>query len=215
MTTNELLYYQPQKASPHSLAGLVLIAWFALIVALIAAGAFETLPGKAPLALILSLLTPISLFLLAYVLSENVRSYVLNLDQRLLILLHGWRTLGLGFIMLYSLDQLPWLFALPAGLGDALTALAAVFLGVALFKQPERVSRQWIRRWNLFGFTDFIVAVSLGLITRTGMPGYSDSGPSSDLMSAFPFVLVPGFIVPLFAITHVVIYLQLRQETRA
>jgi len=189
-----------------------LLTWFLLIVGLSLNQFFITEQGEPPFNLLMSGAVSLGLFFIAYFRVEQFRQYVLNLDMRFLIMLHSWRTLGLGFILLYYVGELPALFALPAGLGDALVALGAVFLSYQLFTNKKGVSKKLVLRWNVFASLDFIVAVSLGILTRTDALLFQPNGANSDLMTAFPFVLIPAFLVQFFAITHIIIYLQLKHH---
>jgi hypothetical protein len=190
----------------------LLLLWMLTIVVLGLNKVFVSAPGEAPLALLISFTTTFSVFALAYLSLPAFRQYILTLDMRFLIMLHSWRMLGMGFIMLNLFDQLPALFAYLAGLGDALTAIGAVFLAYALFRHPTRDSRRWIWRWNTFGLIDFVIAVGTGLLTRSDALLAPASGINSDLMTTFPFVIIPGFLVQVFALTHIIIYLQLRNQ---
>lgn len=215
IATHDTHHLQDQR---HLLIGLLLLGWMATITGLAVNDAFVTGPGEAPLAILLSFAATFSIFSVAYMIIPAFREYILKLDMRFLIMLHSWRMLGMGFIMLYLFGHLPGLFAYLAGFGDALTAIMAVFLAYALFSNHQGVSRRWIWRWNTFGLIDFIVAVSVGILTRTDALLAPASGVNSDLMTVFPFVIIPGFLVQVFALTHIIIYLQLKnnhgQETR-
>lgn len=203
MTTHALKQNHQAEILP------TLLTWFLLIVGLSLNQFFITAQGEAPLNLLMTGAISIGLFYLAYFKMPQFRTYVLNIDMRLLIMLHSWRTLGLGFILLYYVGELPALFAFPAGIGDAMVAVGAVFLTYSLFTNKNGVSKKLIWRWNTFATLDFIVAVSLGVLTRTDALLFQANAASSDLMTAFPFVLIPAFLVQMFAITHIIIYLQL------
>lgn len=203
MTTDALKQNHQAEILP------TLLTWLLLIVGLSLNQFFITAQGEPPVNLLMTGAISIGLFYLAYFKMSQFRTYVLNLDMRLLIMLHSWRTLGLGFILLYYVGELPALFAFPAGIGDAIVAVAAVFLTYSLFTNKNGVSKKTVWRWNTFATLDFIIAVSLGVLTRTDALLFQANTASSDLMTAFPFVLVPAFLVQLFAITHIIIYLQL------
>jgi len=189
--------------------------WLAIILLLSLNEAFIPETGQPPGNILLAALTPILLFLLLFMLMRPFRQFILSLDIRLLILLHSWRMLGMGFVMLYVIDQLPPLFAFLAGFGDSLAAISAVIIGYALFTHTNGVSRLAISSWNTFGLVDFIVAISIGILTQTNATLYDSSGVSSDLMTVFPFVIIPCFLVPLLAITHIIIFLQLHYNFKA
>ncbi|MFW2371616.1 MAG: hypothetical protein ACN4GM_00725 [Gammaproteobacteria bacterium] len=198
----------------HVVTGGVLLTWLSLIVVLGLNEVFVTAAGEPPLAILISMATSISLFSIAYLSFPAVRDYVLKLDMRFLIMLHSWRMLGMAFIMLHLFGHLPSLFAYLAGLGDALTAILAVFLAYSLVKAGEGVSKKTIWRWNTFGLVDFIIAVSVGILTRTDAILAPATGVNSDIMTVFPFVIIPGFLVQLFTLTHIIIYLQLKNNHR-
>ncbi len=189
---------------------MIMTLWFASIVAMAVTGVFSYSAGQRPVAILLAFSLPGILFLVAYRLLPAFRQWVLALDRRRLILLHSWRMIGMGFIFLYFQDRLPALFAFPAGLGDAMTAVGAVIIGIALYEGNRAVTRRRIFLWNSFGLLDFFVAVSLGVLTRTGEVLYTAGQPSSDIMGSFPQAVVPGFFVPFYIITHLIIFLQLR-----
>lgn len=196
----------------HLVVGIVLTMWFVLVALLSVNGAFVPQRGEAPLNLLLSFAVSLGVFAGLYVAIPAVREYVLALDMRMLILLHTWRMLGLGFVMLYVVDQLPLSFAFLAGFGDAMAAIGATALGYFMFTRAKSVSKKWIWRWNTFGLLDFIVAVGVGLLTRQGALLEASSGLNSDVMLQFPFVIIPAFLVQVLTITHIVIYLQLRRS---
>ena len=56
---------------------------------------------------------------------------------------------------------------------------------------------------------DFIIAVVVGTSLRSI---YLGGTVNTDAMAQLPLSLVPTVIVPLYIITHAVIYLQLRQS---
>lgn len=196
----------------HLAISVTLTAWFLVILGLSLNEFFIPQRGETPLNLLISGGASFGLFFILYQSVPRFRDYVLNMDMRFLIMLHSWRMLGIGFVMLYLFDALPPLFAFLAGFGDAAAALVAVFLAYALFTREQGVSKKWILRWNSFGLLDFIIAVSIGVLTQTDGVLFAANGIDSDLMTVYPFVLIPGFLVQLFAITHIIIFLQLKNN---
>ena len=189
---------------------MILTGWFLLVLAVALTGNFNVVKGAQPLPTLFAVLMPVGLFGLAYFSLASFKAWVLALDIRHLILLHSWRMVGMGFVFLYFQNKLPALFALPAGLGDAMAAMGALFLGIALYDQAEKISKNKIFMWNTFGLIDFVIAISMGLMTRVGEPFHFSGQVGSDIMSTFPLVLIPGFAVPFYVIVHLIIYAKLR-----
>lgn len=191
---------------------MILLAWFLLIVGLSINQFFIPEQGIPPFNLLSTGAISLSLFFLAYWKLPQFREYIFNIDMRLLIMLHSWRTLGLSFIFLYYVEKLPTLFSFLAGFGDAIVAVSAVFLAYRMFTNKNGTAKKTIKAWNTFGIIDFIIAVSIGVLTQTDAFLYNVNGVNSDLMTQFPFVLVPAFLVQLFMLTHIIIYLQLKNK---
>lgn len=196
----------------HFLTGGILLLWFAGTVVLAYNNALISETTGQPIGFVLSFMVSFSIFTLAYLQSKAVREYLLSLDMRFLIMLHSWRMLGMGFMMLYLVDQLPTLFAYLAGLGDALAAMMAVFIVFSMIKNKQGVSKRQIFRWNTFGLIDFIVAVSIGLMSRSDAILAQSNGISSDAMMTFPLAIIPVFLVQVYALIHFIIYLQLKNN---
>ncbi len=178
-------------------SGGVLAAWAILATALARARSFETPDGGTfpPLGrgLVLTLLA------LAACVAASPSLRGLLSRQSSLILLHLWRFLGFVFLILMAQGQLPALFALPAGIGDILVAATAPWIARGL--GTPRGRRRAIL-WNLLGMADLIVAVGLGVTTNPGAAHLFNTTPSSVILTRFPIVLVPAFLVPLALTLH-------------
>lgn len=210
MNTQSMALREVQQPS-HLVTLMVLLLWSAGVFILAAQNVFDAPAGQPPLNILLSLIIPLATFAITYSISPRFKHYVLSIDMRHLILLHSWRMLGFGFVFLYFYDVLPALFAFPAGVGDAMAATFAVFLAIVMYQNKD-IPKKWIYRWNTFGLLDFIIAVSLGIMSRTGNIGQIEGHVASDAMGVLPLVMIPTFIVPFYIITHIIIYLQLRKN---
>jgi hypothetical protein len=183
---------------------LLLLAWVTGTVVLAATGSLAANDLLMPLLII----TPVAGFALAYRANPGFRSFVLSLDTGVLVILHSWRMLGLGFVLLYAYNVLPGMFALLAGLGDAMAAVGATFIGIKLLRGSE-VSKQSLLRWNSYGLIDFLIAITVGTLLRSSLLGGTTS---TDPLSSLPLSLIPTLVVPFYIITHLVIFLQLREK---
>ena len=121
-----------------------------------------------------------------------------------------YRALGLMFLVLYAVGRLPGGFALPAGVGDVVVGVAAPFVGIAYARNPHNAAGL-VRAWNLFGIADLIVAVGTGLLTSPSPIQMLSFDAPNELISAFPLVMVPVFLVPLSILLHLASLKKLRQ----
>jgi hypothetical protein len=184
----------------------LIILWLLGVVLLGASGLLANGDGLLRLLMPALILLPVVAFLLAWSNSAGFRETVLAIDTGTLVILHSWRMVGTGFLFLYAHDVLPGLFAWLAGVGDMLTALGAVLIGTTLLK-GNTVSRRTLLGWNTFGLLDFVIAVVVGTAMRSV---YLGGTINTDAMALLPLSLVPTVVVPLYVITHLVIYLQLQ-----
>lgn len=113
-----------------------------------------------------------------------------------------YRALGIIFLILYALGELPGLFAWPAGVGDIALGLAAPIVGLA-YARALREGAGLVRAWNIFGILDLVVAVTMGFATAPSALQLIDVQPTSELMTVLPMVLIPTYLVPLSIVLHV------------
>jgi hypothetical protein len=191
----------PAVSGTGAFVAAFFFVWFALIVALGVRGAFVTPQGGPPLALLLALLAPLSLFLLGYRTSRPLREFVLSADLRLIVGMQAWRWAGFGFLTLYSYKILPGIFAWPAGLGDMAIGVTAPLVLFSLLRRPGFATNRSFVAWNISGILDLAVAVSIGALLPILSPNFY--GPVSTApMTQLPLVLVPAFLVPTFLMLH-------------
>jgi hypothetical protein len=178
---------------PLTPAVLVVAAWFGLALAAGAAGVFVTPSDTPPVAIGLAAVVPPLVVIGLLVGSARFRSWVRDLDLRLLPLLQTWRVAGLAFLALYAVGELPAGFALPAGLGDVAVGLTAPLVAVYVVG-----GGRWARRiyvgWMAFGIADLLLAVTLGVAIGSGM----------EAMASLPMSMVPTFGVPFTLALHAI-----------
>lgn len=186
---------------------LVLVLWFAAVLALGAAGAFVTPAGKPPLPILIGAMLPLLAFAAAYAGSSRFQERVLSADLRLLTGVQAWRAGGLGFLALYAQGLLPGIFAWPAGLGDIAIGVTAPWIVLKLARDPSFAGSRAFVAWNALGILDLVVAVGTGAASGSLLAGYT-GGVDTSPMTHLPLVLIPAFFVPLFVMLHVVAFLQ-------
>ena len=112
-----------------------------------------------------------------------------------------YRTLGVIFIILWWEGDVPGEFGLPAGIGDVIVGILALAVAAMLArKSPAALGTAYA--WCLFGIADFLVAVGTGFLTSPGIGHFLSVDNPNLLITAYPLVMVPTFIVPISIILH-------------
>jgi hypothetical protein len=124
-----------------------------------------------------------------------------------LVALQVYRVVGSGFLIGWAQGIAPGVFALPAGIGDAITGLLAVPVAISLAAGTIE-SRTAAIAWNIFGLLDFAVAV--GIAQAIALQLVVPSIPNTAI-GLYPNVMIPTFAVPSSILLHV---LSLRQLYR-
>jgi hypothetical protein len=131
-----------------------------------------------------------------------------------LVAMHAVRILGVNFLLLKAAGRLAPTFANTAGWGDMVVGVLAIPLAWALFRQ-KRVGAGVLRFWNTVGLLDLIAAVTLGVASAPGPLRFITESVSSEAVTNLPYFLIPGFLVPLLAASHLAIFWRLAHSERA
>lgn len=191
-------------------AAIALSAWFSIVVALGATGALDADTGLGPAGVGIAVALPFIVLAVAAAHPRLLAPAIEALPVELLIGVNSLRIFGLFFIVLHAAGRLPAPFAPTAGWGDVIVGVTA--LPVALLARAKvRGWRAIAWAWNSFALLDLVVAVSLGITSSPGAPVrifYAE--PGAGIMSGLPWLLIPGFLVPLYALTHLAVFAHLR-----
>jgi hypothetical protein len=180
--------------------GVAWAGWVAGTAALAAAGFYRQRPDGINLWLAGTLVVALAALLLGARIPVVTRILADPDTPARLILPQTFRVAGGVFLIALALDELPAVFAVPAGVGDILVGLAAPLVA-------WRVSRGATRAgvaFNVLGLLDLVVAVTLGFLAGLGPTNLLDVTPSTQAVTALPLVLVPAVAVPVAAALHVV-----------
>ena len=181
-------------------AALVLAGWLAATGTLAWLGAYRGTADGIP-TIPLAILLPIVAGVLLYRQSQAVADAVAAVPQQWLVGIQLYRVLGAVFVVLFAAGQLPGLFALPAGLGDLAVGLLAPVVALAWARAPGGRTGA-VRAWNIFGIADLVVALGAGFATSPSPIQVAALEAPNLLITAFPLVLIPAFLVPLSILLH-------------
>jgi len=183
-------------------------AWYTAIAALAALGAFRYQYGFGVPAIGTAVMLPIAVFGWRVLRSPSLRHRLQTISLSTLIGVNAIRVFGATFLVLHAAGRLSDPFASVAGWGDILVGIAAVPVAWLTMRRAVRAhAAVWI--WNTFGLLDLVAAVALGIASSPGPLRLMFEEPGTGLMTALPWMLIPGFLVPLLASTHLAVFYRL------
>jgi hypothetical protein len=183
----------------------VLIAWFALVLAIGAGGALDPVRGFGVPALGLTVALPVAALVSAFFAFGPIRAAMLATPLPALVAVNAIRILpGWLFVLLYARGELPAPFAPSAGWGDLFAGAAALPLAWSIIRFGRRVA-PLVFAWSVIGIADLVNAIALGALSAPGPLQVFAGPPTSAIMSTLPWLIIPGFLVPILLFIHVVI----------
>ena len=138
----------------------------------------------------------------------TLRRFASVVDVRALVLFHVTRLVGVYFLALHARGDLPRAFALPAGWGDNVVAIGALFL-VPLVRPDTPVGRRLYLAWNVVGLFDILGVVGTAARLALAEPG------SMRALLELPLSLLLTFVVPIIIATHVLMLVRLMRAAPA
>ena len=176
-------------------------------------GVFRT--GASPLPLLpAAIFLPVIIGAPLLLLSKRVGQLLDAMPTTWLVALQLYRVFGSQWLAYWLRGLLPGLWALPAGTGDVLTGLFAVSAAIALANGTAEGLKAAIL-WNIFGFADLALAITLGMIISPGPFQLILLNGSSIGLDGYPNVLTPAFVVPGSILLHALSLRQLRRRSRS
>ncbi len=204
---SELMILRNDRLTVWLAITVPLFAWQSLVWWLAATGAFEARVILLPLAILIPLLIGLPLLLR----SATIGQLLDATPPAWLVGLQVYRVFGIAFVVAWLAGGVPGMFALPAGLGDTLVGLLALPVALLLHSGAHG-ARGLAVGWNVLGILDLLDAITLNVLTTAGPLQSIASG--TDLVSAYPLVLIPAFGVPLSLLLHALSLRQLRRAAR-
>jgi len=201
------------SATTRLRAAVGLSAWFALVVILAATRVLYYERGLGAPGLGIAVALPIAVLCFVVARVKSLREGFRRVPLWLLVGVHTVRVLGISFIILYAAGRLPAPFAPVAGWGDIFVGATALPAAWLAYRRPA-MARPTLWIWNVIGLADLIAAIGLGVISSPGPQRLIFAEPSSAIMTTLPWLLIPGFLVPLLFAVHIGIFIRLAKETK-
>jgi hypothetical protein len=201
--------------SRYTTAGVLsvaLIAWVLVAQYFGSQNAYFAATDTAVPTVLLGLLIPLGAAAVLLWRLGSVANLVSAIPLPWLVAAQIYRVAGGIFLALWADGRLPWQFALPAGIGDVMTGVAAVVVAAQLARNAIGAHRATYA-WSFFGIADLVVAITMGAMTSPGLPHLLAFDAPNLLISSYPLVMVPTFAVPLALMLHGLVLWRLRRQT--
>jgi hypothetical protein len=187
-----------ERAAAFRFSAVILIGWFLLAFVLGLAGAYQAAPDRIP-TIQYGIFIPFLIGAWLIWRSPGVGRIIDAVPQSWIVGVQLYRALGAIFLILYATDNMPGLFAWPAGVGDITVGLLAPVVALA-YARDARQNAGRVTAWNVLGILDLVVAITTGFITSPStLFSYE---PPNELIAIFPLVLIPVYLVPLSLLLH-------------
>jgi hypothetical protein len=188
--------------------------WLAVVWAMAVNGAFQPIPGVVRLPrLPIAIFAPVIIGLFFLLRSKSIAAFLDATPAPWLIALQVYRIFGGIFLVNWMHGTGAGVFAVPAGIGDALTGIMALPVALLLASGIAR-GRSAAMAWNIFGLLDFAVAITLGTLSSPGPFQIFGLDIPASLAGTYPTVLIPAFAVPSSILLHALSIRQLRRIGR-
>jgi len=188
-----------------------LTLWFGIITVLAATEVLHYQHGLGVPGLGLAIILPMVILGLTVRHSPTLFRALQAIPLSALIGVNVIRAFGATFLLLYTAGRLPAPFAPVAGWGDILVGLTALPVAWLAYKRGGG-AHLTILLWNSVGFLDLVTAVTLGVLSSPGPLHFILAEPGSGIMTTLPWLLIPGFLVPLLASTHLAVFYRLSKR---
>lgn len=191
-------------------AGAGLLAWFLLLAMSTVSGLY--LDAAAPRFLYYAL--PALLLVVALARARWLEEAVQAMPPWWIPALQTLRIGGgSSLFAAWAIGLAPWGLARPSGLGDICVGLAAAGVALALAR-GVRGARALALLWNVLGLLEILVTLLRAVASTPGPQRLFFEEPANRIPAVFPFVYLPGFIVPLTLLLHLLFFRQLRRMPR-
>lgn len=192
------------EASNKSKAVLIILLGWIMLQALISNTGFYTITNTLPPRFLLLVFPPLLTIILLFAFLKG-RFFINHLDVKLLTLLHVVRVpVELVLYWLFIYKQVPQLMTFEGRNFDILAGLSAPFIYYFGYIK-QKISQKVILLWNVACLGLLLnIVVNAVLSTSTPFQQFAFDQPNVAILY-FPFVWLPGCVVPLVLFSHLVV----------
>jgi len=203
LTTLLTIFFFYEASNKSKVALLVLLTWI-MVQALISSTGFYTVTDTLPPRFLLLVFPPLVTIVLLFTLLKG-RFFINHLDIKLLTLLHVVRIpVELVLYWLFVYKQIPELMTFEGRNFDILAGLSAPVIYYWGYVK-QKISQRIILVWNIVCLGLLLnIVVNAVLSTPVSFQQFAFDQPNVAILY-FPFIWLPGCIVPLVLFSHLVV----------
>lgn len=201
--TTAFVLYLLYRASNNSKTVLVLSVSWLLLQAVISIGGFYQYEKGFPPRLALLVLPPVFVIMLIFA-TRKGRNFADAFNIELLTLLQSFRfPVELVLYWLYAASYIPLLMTFEGRNWDIITGVTAPFIWLLCFVRKSG-GRATLLSWNVAGLILlFSILINAALSVPTDFQKQAFDIPNTGVLY-FPFVWLPGFLVPVALLSHLI-----------
>jgi hypothetical protein len=201
--------YLPRRMA--RIGAVALLVWLIYVGAIGASGVLRN-AGLRPPGIVYLALPVIGCIFLVTARGSTGRLLALAVPLWLLVGLQVFRV-GVEATLqaLFQAGQVPRLMTLEGGNVEIVIALAAPAVAWLTTRGPWGLRLVWV--WNILGLASLVNVLARGVLTAPGPLHLIHAEVPNLAIGQFPFSYIPGFMVPLALILHLLVFRRLRSST--
>ena len=176
---------------------LVVFVWLVVAAIVGATGVLRQSPVPPPAVAVA--LTIVALLVVR--LSRGAREAVQQIGPGPLVLFHVVRiAAGAYFLVLGARDVIPREFTTPAGWGDIVVGIAAIWVLLRCLPVRTPWQRWAFYLWNVAGLLDILAVIGNAIRLYLRDPAFVEP------FLSLPLAILPTFVVPIVIVSHVLLF---------
>jgi hypothetical protein len=194
-------YPAPKKQKIFFVIVLAILAWTGFLGIQSYNGFFSDFSSFPP-RVVVALMTPLP-FVLWFAFSKKGTALLKNVPPHWLVFMQSFRIIvELILWMAFLINILPVQMTFEGRNFDVLSGILALPVGYMLLKKKANATRLAIA-FNIVGFLLLFNILAVALLSMPTTFRYFMNEPSNTLVAQFPYILLPGLLVPIAYTFHI------------
>jgi hypothetical protein len=189
---------------------LILIVWVMLLLFATYFGFFSNFDALPPRPFLIIIIAAIGIILL--VRNKTYKAILKGVSPQFIIYFQAFRVpLEIWLWLLFTNEIIPVQMTFEGYNFDVIPALLAPIVGYLIF--VKKAAPIWLAKaWNYLGILTVLIIVTIAALSMPTPMQQFMKEPANTIIAYFPYVLLPGFLVPLAILLHVSSLIQLKNS---